>query len=410
MNDGHGDGANLFSSVGNKDAVIGDIQRYLAEHDLDGWLIYDYHGLNPLSGLFLGSTPNLATRRWLYFVPRSGGPVYLFQRIEDNLPRSFPGQVRIYTGWLDFYRQIECILSGCRRIALEYSPRCALPSVSRVDAGTVEVLRELGIEPVSSAELVQFIRCRLDQQQVDSHRAAVEGLYAVKDIIIEGIRNDLRAGFSPSEYQVQQRYLVQFERLGLITEHPPIVAVNEHSGNPHYQPEPDASLSLKPDSLLMLDTWARKREAGSVYADITWMVYLGESVPERIEQIFEIVRAARDAVVEGLVHRHRTGQSVRGYEADDMARGIITAAGFGEYFTHRTGHNLSSDVHGAGANLDNLETHEERLLIPGTAFTVEPGIYLPEFGVRSEIDLYYDPAAGFQVTTPAQKEITRLQI
>jgi len=394
----------------NPENIVLHIQSYLGEHGLDGWLVYDYNGLNPVSPLFLEAAHHFATRRWFYFIPCQGTPVYLLHAIEKDLPRTFPGQVMLYSSWQDFFEKLSDVLTGRTRIALEYSPRCSLPAISRVDAGTLEIIKELGIEPVSSAELVQFFTCRLSEAQVKSHKQASKDLYAIRDIILENLRQDLIKGYCPNEYQIQQRYLEQFELFGLETEFPPIVAVNENTGNPHYQPEADRCQTLRPGSVLLLDTWARQKAAGSVYSDITWMAYLGDTIPEQVQNVFEVVISARDAVLEKLEARFRAGRPIRGYEADDIARNVINLAGYGDYFTHRTGHNLGGDVHGAGANLDNLETHEERDLIPGTAFTVEPGIYLADFGIRSEINVYYDPVAGFQITTPPQRQITKIML
>lgn len=390
-------------NIGNR---IETIQSYLQAHHLDGWFIYDCEGINSIAGYLFGDMTKHLTRRWFYLIPAKGEPTYLFHSIEIPPVTPYPGTIETYHGWRNFQHKTEEILASATRIALEYSPMAALPSLSKVDGGTIELLKHYKKELFSSAGLVQFFTSRLSSAQYQSHLHAVQALYRVKDRFVTCVKDEVEKGYYANEYQLQQRLLSYFSEEDLESEFPPIVAIGPNSGNPHYQAGPDNARSVAKDEVLLLDIWARKKYPQAVYGDITWMFFLGTSVPDHVKTVFDTVVGARDRVVSFLKESHTQSRRVLGYEADDIARQYIAQRGYEKYFLHRTGHNLGSDVHGPGSNLDNLETHEERELMPHCAFTIEPGIYLPEFGIRSEIDVFHDPGEGFIVTTPPQKELT----
>jgi Xaa-Pro dipeptidase len=385
---------------------IGEIQRALAEDGLDGWLLYDFQGSNPIAVRLAGLTGALTTRRWYYLVPQTGEPRGLVHAIERHVLDGLPGSKRVYASRADLEAGLDRLLAGCRRIALEYSPRCAIPYVARVDAGTVEAIRARGIEVVSSGDLVQRFEAVWDARALRTHQLAAERLYEIKDRAFALISERLRAG-GTSELEIQQQMTAWFRQAGLVSDAPPVVAAQENAGNPHYQPTAARHRVIGRDELVLIDLWGKLDEPDAVYADITWVGYTGRHVPAEIARAFEAVVAARDAAI-GLVHTAaREGRTLRGWEVDRAARAVLEQAGYGSAIQHRTGHSLGVSVHGNGAHLDDYETHDERRLLPGTGFTVEPGVYFDTFGVRSEVDVYLD-AGGATVTGEAQREIVRL--
>ena len=384
------------------------IQRALREDGLDGWLLYDFHGSNPIARRVAGVSDGakLTTRRWYYLVPASGTPRALVHGIERNSLAHLPGERRIYAGRGELDAGLTSLMQGMRRIAMEYSPACAIPYVSRVDAGTVEHLRSLGVEVVSSGDLVQRFEAVWDDAALASHRAASEHLYAIKDRAFALIRDGL-AGGALTEYSVQQAMAEWFADAGLVTDCPPVVAAQESSGNPHYLPTAAAHRPIGPEQIVLLDLWGKLDRAGAVYADITWVGFTGPGVPAEADAVFDAAREARDAAVALVTERVRAGQTVRGWEVDRAAREVIGAAGYGERFMHRTGHSLGEEVHGNGVHMDDYETHDERRLIAGTGFTIEPGIYLDDFGVRTEINVFVG-GSEVAVTGPLQAAIVPL--
>ena len=360
------------------------IQAALQDERLDGWLFYDFRGSDPLAYRILGLDPAaLSTRRWYYFIPADGVPVGLVSTIEPHRLDDLPGTTRTFFTWQEHDRVLADILRGPRRIAMQYSPRNAIPYVSRVDAGTLELVREAGVEVASSADLVQRFEAVWTEAQWYSHVRAAD---AVGDTVHAAF-DYLRTVAPVSEYQVQQFILDRFTRNGLTTHHPPVVAAGAHSADPHYTPGPEGSATVRPGDFVLIDLWAK--EPRGVYADITWTGFMGAHVPERYRTIFEIVRTARDAAVAFVQDRVGRGQAFAGHEVDAAARVVITEAGYGDRFIHRTGHSIGEEVHGNGANMDGVETRDTRRVLPHTCFSIEPGIYLPgEFGVRSEIDVY----------------------
>jgi Xaa-Pro dipeptidase len=382
------------------------IQHALAEDGLDGWLLYDFHGSNPIAQRLAGLEGRHVTRRWFYFIPRTGSPRRLVHAIEPAVLDSQPGETLRYAGRLQLAAGVAAILAGARRVAMEYSPHCAIPYVSRVDAGTIELVRTSGVEVVSSGDLVGRFEAAWDAAAVATHRQASDALYRIKDQAFAFVAERVRAGAPVRELEVQARMLDWFAAEHLVTDAAPIVAVQEHSGDPHYGPTPATSRAIEPGNLVLLDLWGKLEQSDSVYADITWTGVVGTPGAE-MEQVFEHVAGARDAAlacVQGAVAARR---AVHGWEVDRAARAVIERAGYGDRFVHRTGHSLGRDVHGNGVHMDDYETHDDRRLIEGTGFTIEPGIYLPPFGIRSEINVVVG-AVDAPVTGPLQRALVRI--
>jgi len=386
--------------------VVG-IQSTLKSLELDAWLLYDFHGLNPIARRVIGlGDERFATRRWFGLVPASGEPLFLHHAIEAHLFADLPGRRVPFVGYRELQEKLREMLRGVRRVAMEYVPGGAIPYVSRVDAGTVEMVRAAGAQVVSSADLVQVFEARWSGEGLESHRRAARGLKEVLQTTFDHVTRAVRSKQSITEYSVQQFMGEQFRNRRLVYD-PPIVAVNAHSGNPHYEPRPDGSSPIKKNDLLLLDLWCREEPQGSIWADITWMAYLGKEVPSRHREIWDIVAGARDAAVSFLKEGASLGKRIRGADVDEVARNHVRERGFAERFIHRTGHSIGLEVHGNGCNIDGLETIDDRQLIPRTGFSIEPGIYLEDFGVRSEIDVYMDER-GVEVTTAVQDRIIPL--
>jgi Xaa-Pro aminopeptidase len=388
---------------------VGAVQRALAQQGLDGWLWYDFQGANPiaqrLAGLSHGG--HMATRRWFYLIPASGEPRGLVHMIEKHNLDALPGAKSAYAGRAQLESGLQTLLSGTRRVAMEYSPYGAIPYVSRVDAGTIELVRRHGVDVVSSGDLVQQFEAQWGDEGIASHRAAADKLYRIKDRAFETVASRVRDAVPTTEYDIQQLMWRWFAEEGLTSDAAPLVAAQENASDPHYTPDAARSRTIGPNELVLLDLWGKLTTAGAVFADISWVGYTGPDVPDEMRRVFATARDARDAAVNLVQDAARTGRDVRGFELDRAARGVIEAAGYGEYILHRTGHSLGQTVHGNGAHLDDYETHDERRLLPGTGFTVEPGIYLGRFGVRTEINVVWT-AAGPEVTGPSQQEIVRL--
>lgn len=387
---------------------VSAIQAALSEQGLDGWLFFDHHERDPLAYRVLGfSPPRTPTRRWFYLIPAAGEPRGLVHAIEAGMLDALPGEKLRYSGWQRLESGLRTLLSGCRAVAMQYSPNGAVPYVSMVDAGTVEMIRSLGVEVRTSADLIQFFEARWSEAQHASHIEAGKRVDRVRAAAFAEIGARLGRGEPVNEYQIRRFILDRFEAGGLITDHGPIVAVNANASNPHYEPAQGQNSEIRRGDVVLIDLWAKLAgQADSVYYDVTWMGTCG-APPERVTEVFGVVAGARDAAVERVRSAVAAGQPLCGFEVDDAARGFIAARGFGESFIHRTGHSIGRDVHGTGANMDNLETHDDRRIIPRTCFSVEPGIYLPEFGVRSEVNVYVgEREAG--VTGAVQKELIRI--
>jgi len=383
------------------------IQQHLKEEGLDGWLFFDHHQRDPLAYRILGLPQRAATRRWYYLIPANGEPGGLVHRIEASVLEGLPGSVARYSSWAEQVEGLRRLLEGCRRIAMQYSPQCAIPYVSMVDAGTVELVRGAGVEVVSSADLVQYFEARWTPVNLERHLEAGRKIDELRRDAFRLVSDCLRNGRRVTEFDVKRFILDGFKQAGLTTDHGPIVAVNENCSNPHYEPEQDAHREIRRGDVLLIDMWAKTDAPGGVYYDITWTGFCGSEPPGEVVKVFEVVREARDRAVKTVQEAVSAGRELRGYEVDDAARGFIREQGYGEYFVHRTGHSIGTEVHGAGANMDNLETHDERRVIPWTCFSVEPGIYLPKFGIRSEVNVFVGED-GARVTGEIQQRLVTL--
>lgn len=389
------------------------LKKALGELGLDGWLLYDFHGQNPTALHVLGMGGKMLTRRFFHLVPRVGEPVLLVHAIErSQFPPEVPGRREVYASWTSLREGLAGMLGALprgARIAMEYFPGGGIPTLSRVDAGTLELVRSHGVEVVSSAGLVQRFLCVLDAVQVESHRRALAVLDAAKDEAFARIGEAQRRGETILETDVQAGILARFREAGLETDHPPIVAVNGHAGDPHYSPSAATPTAVRKGDMVLIDLWARGTGPRDAYADITWVGFCGDRPPAKLERIFRIAAEARDAGLDALERAHREGRTLAGFEVDRAVRERIAREGLGDRFVHRTGHSIETRVHGDGANLDDLETHDTRPLVPGLLFSIEPGIYLPEegMGVRTEIDVFLS-AEGPKVFSKIQRELVRI--
>lgn len=388
---------------------IAGVQKALAADGLDAWLLYDFHGSNPVSFRLAGMAEagHLATRRWFYLIPRTGEPRALVHAIERYNLDHLPGTKIVYAGRAQLQAGLATLLSGLKRVAMEYSPNCAIPYVSRVDAGTIELVRSFGVEVMSSGDLIQQFEARWNEVQIASHRAASEKLHRIKDQAFAEVARRLSQGIPTTEYDIQQQMVGWFKDEGLVADSAPCVSAQEDAGNPHYLASESQHRVIRKDELVLLDLWGKLAAPGSVYADITWMGFTGPAVPERMARAFDTICRARDAAVDVVQDGARAGREVRGFEADAAARAVMIAAGYQQAILHRTGHSLGENVHGNGAHLDDYETHDERRLIPGSGFTIEPGLYFKDFGVRTEINMVWT-AGGPEVTGPRQTVILSL--
>jgi Xaa-Pro dipeptidase len=388
------------------------IQAALREAAVDGWLFYDHHHRDPIASSILGLDPKAhITRRWYYFIPATGLPRKLVHRIEQSRLDTLPGSKALYSSWQELHAGLEAMLAGFDRLAMQYSPNNDIMYVSMVDAGTVEFLRSLGKQIVSSADLVSQFEAVLTEAQIASHAVAQQ---AIDAILAEGwqqIARRLRPSQgSPTpytEFDHVQWLSEAMRREGLVWENGPNVSVNANCSDSHYEPTADHTAPIREGDFILIDIWGRLDSPESIYYDITWTGVIGREPSTKEQLVFETVRDARDAAISAVEQAFAANRPICGFEADDAARAVIHATGFGEYFTHRTGHNIAQEIHGPGAHLDNLETHDERRLLPHTCFSVEPGIYLPEFGVRSEIDMLTAPGKAW-VTGKIQRELVRI--
>ena len=368
---------------------LAEMQAALREEKLDGWLFFDHHRRDPLAYRVLQFTPgSMVTRRWFYFVPAAGEPRGLAHKIEAETLKPLPGAVRLYASWRELVSELRAMLGGAKRIAMQYSPDCAIPYVAMVDAGTVELVRGLGVEVASAANLIQYFESRWTKEQLELHLEAGRRVDAIRAAAFAHVAEQVRAKVRVTEWEMQQFIQTRFREQGLTTDHGPDVAVNGNASNPHYDPKQDACSEIRAGDLVLMDMWAKLDRAEGVYYDITWVGYCGASAPSEMEKVFGVVVEARDRAIGCVKDAVAAGRTLRGFEVDDAARARVREAGYEEYFFHRTGHSIGTEVHGTGANMDNLETHDERRVIPWTCFSIEPGIYLPEFGVRSEVNVF----------------------
>ena len=388
--------------------VLDQVRRLLASRRLDGWLLFDFHGMNPVTTRVLG-LGGLATRRLFVLLPAAGQPVAVAHKIEQHRIAGFPGEVRSYAAWRELETELARVCAG-KKLAMEYSGNDAVPYLDRIPAGVVELIRTAGAEVVSSSELVTALASRWTPDELAGHLKAAELLREIALAAFEQVKAWYAEGKTPTEQGLQRWVMAAFEQAGLQTNEPPIVAAGEHAANPHHDPTGGPDTIIERGGVLLLDLWAGVR-VDTVYADQTWMAYVGGAPPEEVVRVWDVVRDARDQTVAVLADKWREGWPVTGADLDDVARKVIAAAGHGAHFVHRTGHSIDKDLHGSGPHLDNYETHDDRRLLAGVGFSVEPGIYLPgRFGVRSEINVYLREN-GPQVT-PArpQQQIVALDV
>jgi Xaa-Pro dipeptidase len=385
------------------------IQSALRDAKIDGWLFFDHHERDPLAYRVLGLKGGHVSRRWYYFVPANGTPRGLVHRIESGNLNALPGDKAVYSTWREQTDGIRSLLSGARRVAMQYSAMCAIPYVANVDAGTVELVRSLGTEVVSSAELIQLFEARWTPAMLEMHLEAGRKTDQIRREAFELVGTALAKQQTVTEFAVQQFVMKRFADAGLVTNNPPIVGANANASNPHYCPTEQSCAVIRPGDLLLLDLWSKMDHPDAVYYDVTWMAFCGagRSVAPRQQEVFTVVRDARDAGVKLVTESVAAGRTLKGFEVDDAVRGHIEAKGFGKFFTHRTGHSIGRETHGNGANMDNFESHDERSVIPCTCFSIEPGIYLPEFGVRSEINMFIGESEA-RVTGAIQRELVLL--
>ena len=389
------------------EAHIESIQRALQQDKIDGWLFYSFRGSDPIAENILRlDHAKFTTRRWFYFVPAKGTPRKIVHAIETGTLDSLPGDKQVYLPWQQLHQCLREALTGVKNVAMQYSPLNTIPYISRVDAGTVELIRSFGVEVVSSADLVQVFEAVWSDDQLETHLYAAKHMREIVDEIVKEVRRRVLDNASVNEVQIQQFILNEYERRDLTAGHPPIVAINAHSADPHYAPNLEDNLPMKRGDFLLVDMWSKRRLPHAVYDDITWTFFIGDIVPSEYQKIFNVVRDGRDAAIKAAQQRYPSGEVLYGWQIDEAARKSITQAGYGEYFLHRTGHSIHEEVHGNGANIDNLETQDGRRLMARTCFSIEPGVYLKgTFGVRSEVDMYLSEKEAIVTGLPIQTEV-----
>jgi Xaa-Pro aminopeptidase len=384
------------------------VQSAIRELGFDAWLFYDFRGNNPVARSILKLEGGMNSRRFMYLVPANGEPRKLVHRIEQGALDSLPGGKNVYLKWQELDAGVRELVAGHKKVAMEYSPKNAIPYVSIVDAGTIELVKSTGVELQSSGDLIQIFEAAWSDEVWKMHLEADKVTQSAYDVAWKMMADGVRRGKPYREVEVQKGIMDHFAAHKLTTYHPPIVGVGPHGGDPHYEPVPMKDSEIKKDDFVLVDLWAKVDRPGGVYSDLTRVGYMGEKVPEKYTKVFDIVAAARDAAIDCVRDAFQAGRPVYGWQVDDAARNVIQKAGYGDKFVHRTGHSIGHEVHGNGANMDNLETHDERRILKRTCFSVEPGIYLPEFGVRSEVNVFVDKAGKVHVTGGIQTEITCL--
>jgi len=386
------------------------IQEELLKRGIDGWLFYDFHNRDLLAYSILGlDKDKLHTRRWYYFIPAKGECKKLVHSIESDVLDQLPGEKYIYLPWQQQQNLLKKILEGSKKIAMQYSPMNAIPYISIVDGGTIDLIRSFGVEVISSADLVQIFEACISKDAYESHREAGKLIHKILNLAWDEIKKRTIGKKKFTEYDIQQFMIEEFEKANLSWEDgAPIVAVNENAANPHYEPTESSSKVIKEGDLILIDLWAKLKKPGSIYYDITWVAALSGEIKREHREVFEIVKAARDLAVQYIGDKFERNECVYGWQVDDVVRNYISEKGYGKYFLHRTGHCIGTSVHGNGVNIDNLETKDERMLMPGILFSIEPGIYLKDFGIRSEINVYINEKGEIIVSGEKQEEIIRL--
>ena len=382
------------------------IQSAVRNFNLDGWLLYDFRGNNvPARRVLEIDEHEVSSRRYLYFIPATGEPKKLVHRIEAGMLDHLPGDKKSYLRWQEFEEGVGQLIGDVKRVAMEYSPRNANPYIARVDAGTVELVKSYGVEVISSGNLIQLFEATWDNDQWKMHLEAEKQVLAGFNIAFTLIAERVHSRKPVHEIEVQTAIMDHFHRHGLTTSHPPIVAVGSHSGNPHYAPDPETDALIQEGDFVLIDAWAKLDQPRAVYSDLTKVGYVGKEAPTHYTEVFEIVARARDTAIDRVRDAFKTNQPLRGWEVDQAARQVIDDSGYGQYFVHRTGHSIGQEAHGNGANMDNLETHDERMVLRKTCFSIEPGIYLPNFGIRSEVNVFVDASGQAHVTGEPQEKV-----
>ncbi|HRR14038.1 MAG TPA: Xaa-Pro peptidase family protein [Thermoanaerobaculia bacterium] len=387
---------------------IARIQEELRAAGIDGWLLYDFHNRDAIAYHVLGMDyGKFTSRRWFYWIPADGEPLKLAHKVEPTKLDKLPGEKRLYLSWRELHAGLKELLGPARTVAMQYSPLANIPYVSTIDGGTVDLIRSLGYEVVSSAGLVQTFQAVLDEAAYHSHLAAGERVQRIKDEAFALVGERLRAGATLTQYDLQQFIVRRFGEEGMtcMGEYP-IVGTNEQPADPHFEPTPANARPIRQGDTLLIDLWAKLDQPGAIFYDITWCGFVGSAPPPKYVEIFHVVRDARDAALAFIRDRYAKGEKLCGWEVDDACRSVVEKAGYGPYFLHRTGHSIGEKVHGNGVNIDNLETRDERELVPGICFSIEPGIYLEgEMAVRSEINVFITPAGKVEVAGAIQREL-----
>jgi Xaa-Pro aminopeptidase len=390
---------------------VAAIQESLRSDGLDAWLLYDFHGSNPIAARLAGVSngAHMTTRRWFYLIPTQGTPRALVHAIERHNLDALPGTKQVYSRREQLEQGLDDLLRGVKRVAMEYSPQNAIPYLSRIDAGTAETIRARGVDIVSSGDLVQRFEAAWTPQQYATHMRASEALYRIKDRAFDRARTALKNSERITEYQLQQEMVRWFEEEALVSDSAPVVAAGANAGNPHYLPSREQTAVIVPGQVLLLDLWGKLKDPGAVFADITWVGFTGVRVPDEAARAFDAIVRARDAAVALVEEAAMTGRELHGWEVDRAAREVLVQSGFSDHILHRTGHSLGETVHGNGVHLDDYETHDDRRILPGTGFTVEPGLYFDSFGVRTEINVFRRDRAAV-VSGPRQMTLVTLEI
>jgi Xaa-Pro dipeptidase len=385
------------------------IQKAIKDTKLNGWLFYDFHGSDPIGKRILNLSLDINhTRRWYYYIPAQGVPVKLVHSIERDVLDHLPGKKIVYLGWQEMEDKLRTVFKIGDKIAVQYSPKNAIPYISRMDAGTFELLKSFKVKLLSSADLVQKFEACLTQFQLNTHINAAKLLNNIVQKTFQIIKQKIGAHEEINEFIIQQFMIDELKNRGLYYDQAPIVAANQNSGNPHYTPSQENNSPIYPGSLIQLDIWAKENNDNAIYADISWVGYVGNVVPDEQMKIFNIIKTARDRAVDFIDISIKSNKIIYGWQVDDIARNIINDAGYGSYFLHRTGHSIGRDLHANGVNIDNLETKDERKIIPGTCFSIEPGIYFSKYGMRTEIDVYVDENGAHVFTQPVQENIVAI--
>jgi Xaa-Pro dipeptidase len=387
-----------------------NIQKALRDKRIDGWLLCDFRNRDYLAYRVLGlNFEKMTSRRWYYYIPAKGQPKKLVSAVERMRLDSLPGKRMVYLSWQELHRSLRRLMGPKKKIAMQYSPKNNVPYVSIVDAGTVELLKSLGYRVVSSADLVQMFVSVIPEEGFRTHIEAARVMDRIRAEAFDQIRAAVRTNSGSTEYDIQQYIMRRFKEEGLTTYDPPMVGVNDHPADPHFDTTKETAHPIKQGDTVLIDMWAKKDVPGGIYYDITWVGYVGDTPPEKYVKIFNAVKAGRDAAVKFVQERFARGETCYGWEVDDACRNVVKKAGFGKYFLHRTGHSITEETHGNGVNIDNLETKDERALLPGCCFSIEPGIYLEgKMAVRTEINMFIRHDGVPEVTGEVQQDIVLL--